>query len=1247
MKESGKDFNWIDIWLKAFPQLGKSISNFILELTSASSAGEALKMTLSSLWSVIAAHPFIAVAAAVGVAIVAFCKLHESAKEATEKMEKTFSDFEEATDKVQSLNKELETTKDRIDELNAKDNLTFVEESELQKLRESVELLQIQADLAENEAQKKAKDAAKDTINAYRKNFKNDISADAVNDYISWSSSTGNNAGLFYDKSDISAMLAGIQQMKQLRDEAQKGSDDYIHFQNVIDETSDVIWEQVGILTTYKNNLEAIPYDELTEDQLAALDEINAAIKLVYMILDPAKWKNIQWNSIINDKTYDADIKALKSLAAEAEITADTIRKQFPALAQACEDAGLEIADVVNNINASFDHTDGENLSDTIDGIAQSTNKLSDTVLKLGPASSNVKKLSSALGDFRDEGFVTSDTLSDLIDTFGKLDSFDDFIRVMGDSSSTMAEAQKACNQLAEEYINSIGILDDLNESNAGVIETMLTEMGVTNAHEVVQGRLNALKLEAILIAKDQADAEWNVAEQLLLETGASESAIESLKRLRQEQYNAKLAATDLSKASADTISSLLTQAQAAGIAAESIAALSSASALQKRYESGKASFYEVNHYEELMSGYARKAKADLSNLGGSISVPQVKVSLPKGSSSSSSKKEIEKYTATIDKYREAVERLNRVQSERENLEANLSNTNDLRTQIELQQELIGIYKKEQDALHELNEQRDQTIKTETESLKKLGFDVEYDPDNNLFFVKNLEHLNDLVASSKGKYDSVKEATNALRQDTENLINTLGDLNEANQQNSESWRDLAQAAHEARIAIYENTIKEHENSITIGKHWLDDSIKNSDFGGITRYTSEIIDHYRAMQETLLKEADEYRDQDYSETSEQLTKLKQLWWDYYDEIANASANAWQQVVDNANDAVDEIQGLYDTLKDAAQEYADSGFITVDTLQEICSWGIQYLAYLKDENGQLVINEESIQNLIAARTEQMAIETALSYVAQIRSAIERNEINELMNLTLATQTATSATWDLVYAQINAMQMAGQISAAQANAYISNINNMRALADTAKSGIGKVTGEISRANAEAKKALSEQADALDDLLKYVEAMIKQEVKNQVKALEDQVDAMKELVDLQKESLKLEKEKDKYSKTVAEKIKELSKLQQQLALLELDDSREAQAEKTKLLEKMADLQEDLSEKQADKAYDAVSDALDDMYDAYKKEKKKEIDILENSISSEEKVYRLAIERIQTHWGTLYQELLEEQTTPFVQKCA
>lgn len=444
------------------------------------------------------------------------------------------------------------------------------------------------------------------------------------------------------------------------------------------------------------------------------------------------------------------------------------------------------------------------------------------------------------------------------------------------------------------------------------------------------------------------------------------------------------------------------------------------------------------------------------------------------------------------------------------------------------------------------------------------------------------------------------------------------------QQLQKQWWDYEDSIRELRIAEYESLIAQHENAIELMEHPLNDAINNHKYTDITSYTDDIIKHYKKMQDTLHDEAEYYRSLGYSETSEEITELRLKWWEYYDAIAEASANAWQQIVDNANDAVDEIQGLYDTLKDAAQQYAESGFITVDTLQEICSWGVQYLAYLRDEDGQLVINEESIQRVIAARTEQMAVETALSYVQQIRSAAERGEINELAQLTLATENLAEGTWDLVYAQLKWLNVAGDIDDSMYAGALQNINNLRALSDIAINSIGKVEG-----------AIKEQADYLDKLLKYVEDMIKQETKNQIEALNDQIDAMKNIVDLQKKELDLARQKDKYTKTVAEKTKELAKISQQIAALELDDSKNAQAKKAELLEKLAELQEDLADEQADHAYDVVSDSLDDMFDAYKAEKEDEIKLLEKSISSEEKLYQLAIERINNHWDTLYEDLI------------
>ena len=531
------------------------------------------------------------------------------------------------------------------------------------------------------------------------------------------------------------------------------------------------------------------------------------------------------------------------------------------------------------------------------------------------------------------------------------------------------------------------------------------------------------------------------------------------------------------------------------------------------------------------------------------------------------------------------------------------------------------------DATANLEEQLEETLKKMKESIDDMIGDFEHQ----IFLMeKNGKSASEIVSV----YKQMQEAVHNQAEEYRKL--GLDENSDYIQDLQKQWWNYSDSIKDVIINAYDDIVGELENFVTLTENWLDNAIADSDYGAIVKYTSDIVDYYRQMQDAIHQQAEYYRSLGYSDTSDEVSKLSDLWWDYYGAIAETSANAWKQVVDNANDAVDEITGLYDTLKDAAQEYADSGFITIDTLQEICSWGIQYLAYLKDENGQLVINEESLQRVIAARTEQMAVETALSYVQQIRSAIERNEINELMNLTLATETTTSATWDLVYAQLKLLNVSGDLNDTMYAGALQNINNLRALSGIAISSIGKVEGSVKEANDSAKKALKEQGDYLDDLLKYVMEMIKQEVKNQIEALENQVDKMKDIVDLQKKSLELEREKDNYTKNVAEKTKELAKLQQQLALLELDDSRESAAKQTKLKEEIADLSNDLADDQADHAYDATSDMLDDMFDAYEKEKKKEIEVLENTISSEEKVYRLAIERIQTQWDTLYQQLLD-----------
>ncbi len=885
-------------------------------------------------------------------------------------------------------------------------------------------------------------------------------------------------------------------------------------------------------------------------------------------------------------------------------------------------------------------------LEASIRSVTASYTELQSVLSNLSTIYKNVGKLSDALGSFKENGFADSSELFELSKLFGNLDSFESFVNIMGDSSSSMDDAQNACNNLMSEYIRMSGILDGVSESTANIIELKLEEMGVLNAHELVQTRLNSVRLEGILAAESLSDAVWDTAEQFLKESGASETAISSLKRLRQEQYNAKLAATNLKDASLDTIEALLTQARAAGIVAESIAALAQAQSLKDRYESGelKNSRYWMNNdsnsgvsrYEAKLNELAEKARADLSDFG-SVTVPQVKVSLPESSSKKGkSTKEVEAYTAAIDEFRVELERLRKTQEDAERLESEIENAGGYEKKIALQKELSAAYREEQDALLALNRARANAISRDIGSLRKLGFDIEYNAETNDLWISNLERLNELEAPDKGKYDSIQEATNALRKDTEELIGTITELNDSNREGSVTWQELNRSIIETTVSMYENAIQARETAITRAENSMSNAIAAKNLADVKAFSSAIISGYQGMQKTVHEQAEYYRSIGYSETSDELSKLGDLWWDYAENIKNVK----QQVVDYligiadaSHNSVDEIQNASDTLYKAADEFAENnGFISIDTYQEILKLGPQYMQMLKDENGVLQINRERINEVLAARIKQMAAENAMAYVERLKLAVQKGSVENLNELLYATKESTNATFGLAYAELELMHSLGELNDKQYEAALHNIQAIESLSNTAIESVGRVAGEFGE---KTKEELNNMKSGLDDILKYVMDMLKHKIQQQVEALEDMKDAYGDIIDLRKEALDVAKNEADYEDKVAEKVKAIAKLQERINALSLDDSRDAQTQKMKLEEELAELQKELADDQNNHAVDAQKDALDDMQDAYEKEKDAEIKALEDTISSYQKLYDMAIDYIQDNWDALYQELL------------
>lgn len=197
------------------------------------------------------------------------------------------------------------------------------------------------------------------------------------------------------------------------------------------------------------------------------------------------------------------------------------------------------------------------------------------------------------------------------------------------------------------------------------------------------------------------------------------------------------------------------------------------------------------------------------------------------------------------------------------------------------------------------------------------------------------------------------------------------------------------------------------------------------------------------------------------------------------------------------------------------------------------------------------------------------------------------------------------------------------------VTHIQKMQSLSKTAVSSISAYYKTLD-------EGYISQKDGLNQILELTKDMIRHENEDMIDALEGQKDAFADIVQLRKEALEAAKKEGEYDDEIEEKIRKIAKLQDRINTLSLDDSRDAQAEKIKLEEEMYELQKELADLQADHALDAQTSALDKVQTAFEDQKDDEIAALEDTLSSEEKLYQAAIARINQGWDELYQDLLD-----------
>lgn len=148
-----------------------------------------------------------------------------------------------------------------------------------------------------------------------------------------------------------------------------------------------------------------------------------------------------------------------------------------------------------------------------------------------------------------------------------------------------------------------------------------------------------------------------------------------------------------------------------------------------------------------------------------------------------------------------------------------------------------------------------------------------------------------------------------------------------------------------------------------------------------------------------------------------------------ESAKNAGNSW----DILNGQLDSIQNAYTSLINAQEEYSQNGSLSIDTLQALLSCDSEYLACLIDENGQLLLNGEAYQAMVAAKladaeatavSQAIAELDALTKVSQTQSTYDYVTANGLLAQSLAGLTGS---YDAVMTSAAAAAQAQALSAA----------------------------------------------------------------------------------------------------------------------------------------------------------------------------------------------------------------------------
>lgn len=196
----------------------------------------------------------------------------------------------------------------------------------------------------------------------------------------------------------------------------------------------------------------------------------------------------------------------------------------------------------------------------------------------------------------------------------------------------------------------------------------------------------------------------------------------------------------------------------------------------------------------------------------------------------------------------------------------------------------------------------------------------------------------------------------------------------------------------------------------------------------------------------------------------------------------------------NKLVDDIQSVFDTLKNSVKEFNENGYLSVDTAQQLLDPTVmdpKYLTLLKDENGQLQLNEKTLYDVAIARLTDLKLKQQDAILKEAEALSAQGSVEALREQTEAIYGEANA-YDILIQQrlkgietkLQERQANGELDGLNVDTYMNNIKNqLQAVDHITTSAINNIQNSLSSAGNTAKQ---EAEDAFKKAMEYWENRI-----------------------------------------------------------------------------------------------------------------------------------------------------------------